>query len=75
LSLYWKTVSSRSEGYPKPFPNREDTLLIGCAGSAYRGFAGILYVYYVQAGCFDTNLTPTHSLSAGLSSGRILRTS
>jgi hypothetical protein len=36
-------------------------LLIGCAGSAYRGFAGVLYIHYVKAGWFDTNLTPTHS--------------
>ena len=30
-------------------------------------FAGILYVYYVKEGSFETNLTPTHSLGAGLS--------
>jgi hypothetical protein len=49
-------------------------LLIGCVGSVYRGFAGILYVYYVIRGIVwnqpDTNALPgrriidwTHSVN------------
>ena len=50
-------------------------LLIGCAGSVNPTFAGKFRIQAVRTYRFDTNLTPTHSLSIGLPIGWILGSS